>query len=71
MSDESDKVARREMAQGILNSVYEDFGEWIEMSDSPDRLVAEILATKIVHLYEHIELQNKRLRHVDSSGRVN
>lgn len=50
----------------IIKQVQEDASEWLEMSENPAKLVAGILANRVVQLTSHIEYLEKRLENVSS-----
>jgi hypothetical protein len=48
-------------AADIVRQAEAYASEWIEMSENPATVVVGVLATKIVHLQEHIDYLEKRI----------
>lgn len=54
-------------AQDILDQLYVDASEWLEMADNPDMLMSGILAHRMAVLYDRIEYLERRIFHESHS----
>lgn len=47
----------------VISEAKEKAGEWLEMSDNPDRMLSGILAKHIVSLLDYIDYLNRIIKH--------
>jgi len=60
--EEYQLLVRRGHVVSLLDEVYEEVGEWIEMSDDPNAFVIDFLANRVLKLREEIKCLNKRIK---------
>jgi len=53
--------------ESVLKEVQESYGEWLEMSDDPKSMIADILSQKVVSLSAHIIYLERRLEYANST----
>lgn len=52
----------------LVQKLIEDYGEWLELCETPETMLIEILANKLIQQTELTEHYKERLKHHEISG---